>query len=318
MIKLRDIPPDLDEYFMRIMESIDPFYQKEASALLQIALSDNFRRSHWSIHNHAFKSSNEAADEIQRAISLAIGQSGFRLLHVNHIDEGAHPGFCTSTGFATLNISDRPTMEEVLEDSQRRVMSRCMGLLEVVNRDDYDAWLNRRWSKEFIQPVNDFLLRPTIQFLHRTVKDFLLRPTSQTVLHNYTRGPYDAYTFQVHAFCVDLEIMSNYAFDMHSIQFRYALRAKRTAPLQTEASPGFEREAHGDRGLDDDTDYKKWRYVDFEKFVPICVPILRLVADPRKYRFGIKLIPTPAPSLDKDHVFQLGKPSQTLSLEDRE
>lgn len=197
--KLEEIPSDLNLYFQRLMDSISPHQRQEASALLQIAL--------------------------HRETEFSAGHP-LRLIDLSFIDEG-RPDFALTGqySFRDLDLTDREGLQFRLDSTVRRLNSRCMGLLECqyqpqcqIDEDGYDLVASRpaeevqqdaqgaeiRRGQNFEPSIypqifqGPNLLRAfhlTVDFLHRSCRDFLLTPEIQSLLHQYTHGPYDPRMF---------------------------------------------------------------------------------------------------------------------------
>ena len=195
--KVEEIPAGLDDFFMRLMESIEPQNRKEASELLQLALYDE--------------------DEF---VSL---HSNY-LLDFSFIEEGK-PDFALepSYSFSGLDFVNTGAMAFRLESTMRKLNSRCMGLLEC--HGDVDQYFNlndsqkrndresstttdRRYMIDAVESLDDFEVFPIanmiVDFLHRSLRDFLITPKVQALLHSYTQGPYDARMFFRNARLVQL------------------------------------------------------------------------------------------------------------------
>ena len=248
--KVEEIPADLDDYFMRLMESIEPQNRKEASELLQLALYDE--------------------DEF---ISL---HSNY-LLDFSFIEEGKpdfalHPFY----KFSVLDFADTGAMVFRLESTMRKLNSRCMGLLECHGDADqvfqlrkfqeesddvastptdfgylrslechgeaHQVFQLRKFQEESVDEAStltDFeylrsnkinvpldaaelldnskvfaMTNLTIDFLHRSLRDFLLTSKVQTLLHQYTEGPYDARMFFRNARLVQLVALNKVETDL--------------------------------------------------------------------------------------------------------
>ena len=188
---LEKIPADLNEYFKRLMDSISPENRLEASTLLQIALHTE----------HEFVSLHP-----------------LRLLDISFIDE-ERPDFALMGRyeFRNFDLGDREGLVFTLDSTLRRLNSRCMGLLEcryLTNDSLLDLYeLEPEEEEEAAAYTNGInfesslyprifegsnLLHPftlTVDFLHRSCRDFLLTPETQSLLHQYTRGPFDARMF---------------------------------------------------------------------------------------------------------------------------
>ena len=186
--KVQQIPADLDEYFMRLIESIEPQNRREASILFQLALfrEDQFR----SLHPHY-------------------------LLDFSFVEEST-PNFALdpSYQFTRLNLADRGALSFRLESTSRKLNSRCKGLLEcyVQNEEQIDIeelvfkqdlGFTSADEKDFHLGATDSLALSTayamqcltVDFLHRSLRDFLLTPRIQSLLHHHTQGPYDTRGF---------------------------------------------------------------------------------------------------------------------------
>lgn len=105
--KLHHSPTDLDEYFMRIVESIEPIYRREASMLLQLALHEE--------------------EEFTSLLSL-------RLVDILHITE-RYENFVVRPESKTthcLRLKDEQAVRKLLDSALRKLNSRCRGLLGYV------------------------------------------------------------------------------------------------------------------------------------------------------------------------------------------
>lgn len=215
--KVKEISADLDEYFMRLMESIEPQNRKEASELLQLALYDE--------------------DEFVSLHSKC-------LLDFSFIEEGK-PDFALNPfyNFSGLGITDTGAMAFRLESTMRKLNSRCIGLLECDGEADQVFQLRKfqQESDDEASTTTDFgCLRSgkvnvpsdpaksvdysevlttahlTIDFLHRSLRDFLLTPKVQILLHQYTQGPYDARMFFRNARLVQLVTLNKVEVDLYA------------------------------------------------------------------------------------------------------
>jgi len=190
--KLEEIPADLDDYFKCMMDSIGHHHRREASALLQIALHDE--------------------DEFVPLHPL-------RLIDLSFIEE-ERPDFALKVrySFRDLDLADREALQFRLDSTFRRLNSRCMGLLECQYQpndflglldleplswwgvQDADVKTGQSFEPSICPTVfgGPNVLRAfnlTVGFLHRSCRDFLLAPETQSLLQQYTQGPYDARTF---------------------------------------------------------------------------------------------------------------------------
>ena len=203
--KVEEIPADLDEFFMRLVDSIEPQNRKEASELLQLALYQE--KYFTTLHSNC-------------------------LLDISFIEEGK-PDFALDPfyDFSGLDFSDPATVAFRLESTMRKLNSRSMGLLEIQGEadlnfqtgsfeDDSDdetsittGFGNLRNDKGSVPVDNPKMLDESkvlttawlpINFLHRSLRDFLLTSKVQTLLHQHTQGPYDVRMFFRNARLVQL------------------------------------------------------------------------------------------------------------------
>ncbi|KAL4862368.1 hypothetical protein BDV12DRAFT_203121 [Aspergillus spectabilis] len=144
-----------------------------------------------------------------------------RLLDLSFSDESS-PDFALADPFShrKIPLTDGEALRFRLDSTIRRLRSRCMGLLECMyNPDDFFDLFGEEsaleventlpyqglksepaiYSEIFDGPdlLRSFML--TVDFLHRCCRDFLLSPLIQSLLHQYTGGPYDARMFIVNS-----------------------------------------------------------------------------------------------------------------------
>ncbi|KAL6717824.1 hypothetical protein ACLMJK_003909 [Lecanora helva] len=189
--KVDEVPADLDDYFMRLIDLIEPQYRTEASRFLQIALYQE--EEFISLHSHS-------------------------LLDFSFIEE-------TDPSFAFQDFYDFHDLDFLgdalafrLESTLRKLNSRCLGLLElgpshrhsrlqelegyVDKGDDLGSIADMYSSKialgdvQFVDEAKVYATaRSSVTFLHRSLRDFLLTSKTQDLLHRYTTGPFDARLF---------------------------------------------------------------------------------------------------------------------------
>ncbi|KAK5101597.1 hypothetical protein LTR24_000653 [Lithohypha guttulata] len=166
--KLYRIPADLDDYFMCIIESIEPCYQGEASALLQLAL-------------HKEK-------EFTSVFSLRLVDT--LLIAERYENFAVRPEF----NVYYLNVKDERAIRFLYNSALRKLNSRCKGLLECVGgrmrRSSADIHAETRGIQTPSEYTNWLtgLFETTVEFLHRSLRDFLLLPRTQAILHQFTGG----------------------------------------------------------------------------------------------------------------------------------
>lgn len=169
MNQLHAIPPDLDDYFMRMMETIEPRYRQDASTMLQIALCKM----------------DFTLDHARLNVKLTAGPA-LLLLHLQYLHEEDAPNFVTSPDFRPLRYDDDGEVSYWVETLDRRLTSRCMGLLEAGK----------------ILPGQS-LWEIKVDFLHRTARDFMCTREAQSIFHRYTDGPYDAHLYRCNVLVAD-------------------------------------------------------------------------------------------------------------------
>ncbi len=168
--ELRSIPPDLDDYFQRILESVEASYRGEAAIILQTALL-----------------SMGGDSKIPRHSS-----PDFLLMHLNFLEESDDLCFAAKSHLYPIGLDHIHQVQEFLELLERILSSRCMGLLEVDTDPSPDS------EPPVRQKPRSVILRPwktRIEFLHRTVRDYFATSTGSQLLHQYRRIPFDAHMF---------------------------------------------------------------------------------------------------------------------------
>ncbi|KAL2822236.1 hypothetical protein BDW59DRAFT_149607 [Aspergillus cavernicola] len=131
--RLQELPADLEQYFLHILTSLNSFYLQQASQLFRLAL--------------------------EAPHPLAV-------LTFSYLDED-DPDFALRGEIKPLSEEEESIRCEEIE---RRLNSRCKGLLESRRRQSCDEYSNS-------EGVVDGRLSYEIDFLHRTVRDFLMTPT---------------------------------------------------------------------------------------------------------------------------------------------
>jgi hypothetical protein len=166
--ELRKIPDDLDEFFMRMMNTIASGYRQEASKIMQVALCDMEYYP------------NERNTESSSGSWGSLQGPGLLLMDLYYLGKGS-PYFCLNPSFNVLAYNELADLHTQLE---RRLNSRCMGLLELSRSTDNRAALHET----------------RVEFIHRTVRDFLTSPGAQKILHQFTdKKIYDAHAFRCNA-----------------------------------------------------------------------------------------------------------------------
>lgn len=126
--RLREIPPDLDEYFQRILSSVSPSQRLYASMYFRIRLADKEGRP--------------------------------PLLCFFHIEE-EDPNFLDTTPMEALDPESIQERQKILI---RRIYGRCRGLLEKVRDVNFSAGSQFEFRVDFLhRTVRDFLLSKETQ-----------------------------------------------------------------------------------------------------------------------------------------------------------
>lgn len=167
--KLYHTPADLDDYFMCTIESIEPCYRREASALLQLALHDE--------------------KQFESIFSL-------RLVDTLFIAE-RYENFAVRPEFNVyyLNVKHERAVRFLYNSALRKLSSRCKGLLECVDGSmrrssstGFDAQSRGIYTPFEYTNWMTRIFETNVEFLHCSLRDFLLLPRMQAILHQYTGG----------------------------------------------------------------------------------------------------------------------------------
>jgi len=203
--RLNDIPADLENYFTRIVASIEEQHRCEASILFQLAS--------W---------------EEDKYMTL----TPFRLVDMIFLSMPSEILDLESRSRSFVSYFENPHRSQFVVDSlERKLNSRSKGLLEctgetdmlslapeipgqspspqpsIKGQDDGETasasahgWLDRATRAE-IAPI------------HRSLRDFLLMPRTRTLLHRYTNGqPIDARSWLVEARVVRLMALTSLSY----------------------------------------------------------------------------------------------------------
>lgn len=141
--RLDALPADLEDLFSKMLDRIDPFYREHASQLFQL-----IRAAH----------------------------EPLTLLQMSFADE-EDLDFAIRAKVKPLNMKEIMRRQEVMN---RRLKSRCMGLLEVPLIDDTKDVDDGSLSSPLMTGLTPLSYKVdksrTVQYLHRTVKDYLEQP----------------------------------------------------------------------------------------------------------------------------------------------
>ncbi|KAK7971562.1 hypothetical protein PG989_016578 [Apiospora arundinis] len=180
------VPYDLDEYFSRIIGSIEPRHRAESSLMFQIALHEE--------------------TEFVTLHSLRLLDLSF--VEERHSDFAIRPGYSrTKYDFSTKGLRTR------LDSAFRRVNSRCRGLLEMQYSKGNTEGMIEVGCFQKIQeeqengPTKSQLIVAYdfhVSFLHRSFHDYLLEPRNMEWLQQQPNGVFDARLFLCNARLVQL------------------------------------------------------------------------------------------------------------------
>ncbi|ODH49869.1 hypothetical protein GX48_03958 [Paracoccidioides brasiliensis] len=146
--RLDQLPADLEQFFSHILTSLDSFYLKQASQLFRLAL------------------------EAPKPLAV---------LTFSYLDE-SDPDFAIKGPIKAMSIEEETIRCEEIE---RRLNSRCKGLLESRRRRSCDEYSN---TEGVVAEVVSY----EVDFLHRTVRDFLRTPTVEVQLVAVDNAEFDA------------------------------------------------------------------------------------------------------------------------------
>ncbi|PGH13251.1 hypothetical protein AJ79_03810 [Helicocarpus griseus UAMH5409] len=142
------LPADLEQLFLHMLTNLDSFYLKQASQLFRLAL------------------------EAPKPLAV---------LTFSYLDE-SDPDFALKSEIKPMSEEEETIRCEEIE---RRLNSRCKGLLESRRRTSCDEYSN-------LDGVVDAVTSYEVDFLHRTVRDFLRTPTVEVQLVAVDNNEFDA------------------------------------------------------------------------------------------------------------------------------
>ncbi|KAK4501641.1 hypothetical protein PRZ48_007450 [Zasmidium cellare] len=214
--KLESMPDDLNAYFARLIDSIEPYHRREACILLQIALHDE--RAFTTLHP-------------------------LRLIDLMFIQEADHDFALTATRQAYVqNFLNAEELLSRLDSTLRRISSLCKGLLECffhggstledfsIKQDvpgveiamqwSYANWTGKRFSPRSVANLPRTLLPVLethkytafdfrIDFMHRSLRDYLLEPPMLQFLSQHAGGHFDARNYLRNARLVEMFMASS-------------------------------------------------------------------------------------------------------------
>jgi hypothetical protein len=168
MRKVDAMPADLDAFFKRMLDSIDPAYRRESSAYLQTAL---------------FCLDNTEAE--RKGFEWRLKLLELSYLDIDDVDFAIKPGF----DFSELALNNLKCLEYRIDLAKRRLNSRCMGLLECYAGSDLTKGTSSQ-SSQIWQQCNI-----QCNFIHLTLADYLRKDEAQCLLRPWTGGKFLAENF---------------------------------------------------------------------------------------------------------------------------
>ena len=150
--RLHEIPTDLNEYFARILDSVDDRYHRDSARFFLIAL--------------------ESMTQLPLMIYWHIHESDTATSAISHIFDEANEHD------VTVEFVDRETSAFRLEQMRRRLVSRCKQLLQI--------------SVPSVDLMKHSYYGGQVDFLHRTVRDFLQKPNVRMRLVGWAGSDFDA------------------------------------------------------------------------------------------------------------------------------
>lgn len=140
--RLDHLPPELEKLYEKILVSLDPFYLEHASQYFAI---------------------------------VRVSKGPPLILAFLFADDERPPEFVLDQPVRPLSNEDLSIRLDII---QRRLVSRCKGLLEIAkNLDNFGSDRDHGYK--------------TVQYLHRTVKDYIEDENVQALLSSYLKSPFD-------------------------------------------------------------------------------------------------------------------------------
>ena len=177
--RLDKLPADLEQYFLHILTSLDPFYLHQASQLFRLAL------------------------EARKPLSI---------LTFSYLDED-DPDFALKRDIRPISPEEEAARCETID---RRLNSRCRGLLESRPRTSCDEYSN-------IDGIVGEQVLHEVDFLHRTVRDFLTTPTVSVKLVALDTPDFDANLTLTKAFVAQIKGLRAAAHPESNFQLLWSL-----------------------------------------------------------------------------------------------
>ena len=171
--RLRDIPPDLDKFFKRILNSIEKVYHPQTSQIFQMCLAAT------------------------KPLSLLT----FSFLE----DEERIPDYAIQASMSPWTSDYMTTRCEVVK---KRVKARCRDFLEIVpSRDQVDLFSVIPGVEHQARKTRSDRPMLWVTFLHRTVKDFFLGDDMQALLRDWMKSPFNPHLTLCRSFVMQMKIL---------------------------------------------------------------------------------------------------------------
>lgn len=173
--RLKSIPPDLDRFFKRILDSIEGVYHPQTSQIFQMCLAAT------------------------KPLSLLT----FSFLE----DEEKNPDYAIE---AAISPWTNDNMKANCGDIETRVKARCRDFLEITPGSDMVDLVSEIQEDDGSSLVRESRLSMPVfwvDFLHRTVRDFFLGDAMQTLLRNWIETPFNPHIALCRSFAMQMKII---------------------------------------------------------------------------------------------------------------
>ena len=205
--RISEIPADLDDYFARLIQSIQPHDRAAASRLFQAALHTE---NDWiTLHSNclldiSFLEHEVAAFALEGPFERSLLDLGDKSAMFFRLDSALRSVNSLGMGLIECHIGKQPSdvqnfnfnpILSVTHAAKTSHMSYYFG-------DQFGVAPKAETEIDMSDPLSSASW--TIDFLHRSLRDFLLTPKMQSLLCQYSQGPFDARMFYVNARIVQL------------------------------------------------------------------------------------------------------------------
>jgi hypothetical protein len=159
--RLDELPPDLEQLYDKILLSLDPFYLEQASQYFQLMEQSGSTDPEWRSQMDIW------------TFMLADEETTDSALEQVYIKSDAE--------VASDSLLHR------LEAMQRRIVTRCKGLLEA----DLSDTFAQNWKKLSSEDGDVTILNPAVEYLHRSVQDYIRSSESRKTVRLDEGGSFD-------------------------------------------------------------------------------------------------------------------------------